>query len=64
MDKIFENPEINYSFIKNLKFIYNTNYNDYKKKIIKDIIEDIKNENFINENIIKDIIIDLIYNIK
>ena len=50
MDCIFENPEINYNFIKDLNNIYESKFNKYKKEIIELIIQHIKDEDKILKN--------------
>jgi|TARA_B110001469_G_C9638533_1_gene320600 hypothetical protein len=50
MEGIFESPEINYNFIKNLNNIYEIKFNKYKKEIIKLIIQQIKQDDKILKN--------------
>lgn len=41
MDNIFNNPDINYDFIKDIKYIYNKKFLEYKKLILELVIKDI-----------------------
>lgn len=50
--EFFESPEIEYNFIKELNKIYSIKFIEYKKKIIKHIIEKIKTEDKLLKNIL------------
>lgn len=47
----FESPEIEYNFIKELNKIYSIKFAEYKKKIIKYVIENIKIKDKLLKNI-------------
>ena len=49
--EFFESPEIEYNFIKELNKIYSIKFTEYKKKIIKYVIEKIKIEDKLLKNI-------------
>lgn len=49
--EIFESPEIEYNFIKELNKIYSIKFIEYKRNIVKYIIEMIKLEDKLLKNI-------------
>jgi hypothetical protein len=52
METIFNNPDINYNFIKDIKYIYNKKFLEYKKLILNLIVKDImqiKNTNLLKK---------------
>jgi len=50
MDNIFYQSQVEYLFIKKIDQILELQYNEYKRQIIKLILEELNDENYLKNN--------------